>query len=91
MFIGEKQSNTEEGDAGEAATSDLVEWVSVTGKPLSEEEWRELIDGPPPGWRAGTVALDAAGAKAEEIGLESGYERLAAGDGPDSHIIRGQD
>lgn len=87
----EIRNNTEEGDAGEADASGTKERLSVTGRPLSEDELRDLHDGPPPGWRSGIVALNAAGAKAEEMGLEGGYERLA-GEGPaESHIILGQE
>ncbi len=88
-----KQTNTEEGDAGEADAADTIGRTSSGGEPLSEEELREreLLDGPPPGWRAGIVALDAAGAKAEIRGIPSGYERLAGEGAPESHIVVGQD
>lgn len=92
MFTeGSKQNSTEESDAGQADPAGTLERASVTGRPLSEEELRELRDGPPPGWRSGFLALNAAGVKAEEVGKPSGFEKHATGEGAEGHIVRGLD
>ena len=74
----------EESDAGEAKPADgLAQPACATRK--------DLLDGPPPGWRAGIVALDSAGAKAEKLGIETHYEHVVPETDPESHIVRGQE